>query len=99
MENVSTWPLHEGVHDLGDVLTMVTIEGIVKVDRTRFTWIFPTRFNREISGTHGSLSHVVDAMEEVSFVIVGLRQVRRVCQDCRKDLAHYVLRCAVKNQS
>lgn len=54
---------------------MTTIERIVKIDGTRLP-IFPTRFNREISSTHSSLSHVVDTMEEVSFIVVWLREIR-----------------------
>lgn len=60
---------------------MLTIEGVVEVDRTRFT-VFPARLNREVSGTHGGLSHVVDAVEEVGLVIVRLREIRRIRQHC-----------------
>lgn len=51
---------------------MMAIEGIVKVDRARFA-ILPTRLYREIPSTHGGLTHVVDAVEEVSLIIVRLR--------------------------
>lgn len=77
---------------------MLTIEGIVEVDRTRLT-VFPTRLNREVSSTHGGLSHVIDAVEEVGLIIVRLREVRRVRQDRRKDLAHYILLCTTQRRS
>lgn len=54
---------------------MVTVEGVVKVDRARLT-IFATRLDREISSTHGSLSHVINTVEEVGLVIVGLGEIR-----------------------
>lgn len=54
---------------------MMTIECVVKIDGTRLA-ILPTRLNREIPSTHGCLSHVVDAVEEVSLIIIRLREVR-----------------------
>lgn len=77
---------------------MLTIECVVEVDRTRLT-VFPTRLNREVSSTHGGLSHVIDAVEEVGLIIVRLREVRRVRQDCGKYLAHDVLLCASQRRS
>lgn len=77
---------------------MLTIEGIVEVDGTRLT-VLPARLNREVSGTHGGLSHVVDAVEEVGLIIVRLGEVRRVRQDCGKDLAHDILLCTTQTRS
>lgn len=54
---------------------MMTIECVVKVYRTRLA-ILPTRLNREIPSTHGCLSHIVDAVEEVGLIVVRLREVR-----------------------
>lgn len=77
---------------------MLAIECVVEVDRTRLT-VFPTRLNREVSSTHGGLSHVIDAVEEVGLIIVRLREVRRVRQDCGKDLAHNILLRATQRWS
>lgn len=69
---------------------MKSIKRIFQVDRAWLA-ILPAWFNRQVSGAHSCLAHVVNAVEEMSFIILRLWYFTCSGQDGGEYLAHYIL--------
>lgn len=69
---------------------MQAVEGVDEIHLPGLA-ILASRLDGEVAGAHGGLAHVVDAVEEVGLVVLGLGHVGGFGQDGGKDLAHYVL--------
>lgn len=78
------------IRDLLLNLTMQSIECIIQVDRGRLA-ILSAWLDREVPGAHGGLTHIVDAVQEMSLVILRLRYAGRVSQHSGEYLAHDIL--------